>query len=124
MDATLPLAKQDFSLVLGGPIYQLFRRAHLSGPALEQLWRRIWFITLLAWVPLFVLTAMNGQAVGPPSALPFLRDIEAAMRLRNSVAIEVGLLVLAVTVGHWLWRSTIAHGSSSWYAVQGADEMR
>jgi len=173
MDATLPLAKQDFSLVLGGPIYQLFRRAHLSGPALEQLWRRLWFITLLAWLPLLVLTAMDGRAVGPPSTLPFLRDIEAqvrllvalplliaaelvvhlrgravvvqfldrglvrpadvprfnaliesAMRLRNSVAIEVGLLVLAVTVGHWLWRSTIAHGSSSWYAVQGADEMR
>jgi len=173
MDATLPLAKQDFSLVLGGPIYQLFRRAHLSGPALEQLWRRLWFITLLAWLPLLVLTAMDGQAVGPPSTLPFLRDIEAqvrllvalplliaaelvvhmrgravvaqfldrglvrpadvprfnaliesAMRLRNSVAIEIGLLVLAVTVGHWLWRSTIAYGSSSWYAVQDEGRMR
>jgi hypothetical protein len=26
----------DFSRVLGGPLYQLLRRAHLSGPALEQ----------------------------------------------------------------------------------------
>jgi hypothetical protein len=173
MDATLPLATQDFSLVLGGPIYQLFRRAHLSGPALEQLWRRLWVITLLAWGPLLVLSAMDGHAVGPPSTLPFLRDIEAqvrflvalplliaaelvvhgrtraivaqflerglvrpadvprfgaliasAMRLRNSLAVELGLLVLVATVGHWFWRSTIAFGASSWYAVPEGDRMQ
>jgi hypothetical protein len=172
MDATLPLAKQDFSLVLGGPIYQLFRRAHLSGPALEQLWRRIWIITLVAWAPLLVLSIADGHAVGPPSTLPFLRDIEAqvrflvalpifiaaelivhlrtraivtqfldrglvrpedtprfdalitsAMRLRNSVPIELGLVVLVATVGHWLWRSTIAFGAGSWYAVPEGDGM-
>ena len=172
MGATVPLAKQDFSLVLGGPLYQLFRRAHLSGPALEQLWRRLWVITLLAWVPLLVLSVVEGHALGPPSTLPFLRDIEAqvrflvalpiliaaelvvhqrgrgvilafvdrglvrpadvprfngfidsAMRLRNSVAIEVGLLVLTVVVGHWLWRSSIAFGSNSWYAIQGPEGM-
>ncbi len=27
----------DFSLVLGGPLYQLLRRAHLTGGALELL---------------------------------------------------------------------------------------
>lgn len=172
MDATVPLAKQDFSLVLGGPLYQLFRRAHLSGPALEQLWRRLWVITLIAWLPLLVLSVVDGRALGPPSALPFLRDIEAqvrflvalpiliaaelivhqrgrgvilafvdrglvrpadiprfnglidsAMRLRNSVAIELGLLVLTVVMGHWLWRSTIAFGSSSWYAVHDGGRM-
>lgn len=173
MDATLPLVTQDFSLVLGGPIYQLFRRAHLSGPALEQLWRRIWVITLVAWLPLLVLSAIDGRAVGPASPLPFLRDIEtqarllvalplliaaelvvhlrtrgvvagfldrrlvrstdvprfeallaSAMRLRNSVAIELGLLVLVATVGQWLWRSTIAFGSASWYAVSEEGRMR
>ena len=173
MDASVPLAKQDFSLVLGGPLYQLFRRAHLSGPALEQLWRRLWVITLVAWLPLLVLSVIDGRAVGPPSPLPFLRDIEAqvrflvalplfiaaelvvhmrtrgvvagfpdrglvrpadvpryealiasAMRLRNSVAIEIGLLVIVATVGQWLWRSTIAFGSGSWYAVHAGDRMR
>jgi hypothetical protein len=154
----------DFSLVLGGPVYQLFRRAHLAGPALEQLWRRIWVITLVAWLPLLCLSAWAGRLVGPPSALPFLRDIEAqvrflvalpvliaaelivhqrtrsvvaqfldrgivrpkdvprfdaaiasALRLRNSVVLEVGL-VLVVTVWHWVWQSTIAFGAPSWYA--------
>ena len=31
----------DFSLVLGGPVFQLFRWAHLSGDTMELLKRRI-----------------------------------------------------------------------------------
>jgi hypothetical protein len=172
MDASVPPAQHDFSLVVGGPLYQLFRRAHLSGPALEQIWRRIWFVTLVAWLPLLVLSVVEGHAVGPPSTLPFFRDIESqvrflvalpvliaaelvvhvrtraivaqflerglvrpadvprfdgliasAMRLRNSIPVEVGLVVLVATLGHWLWRSTIAYGSASWYAVPDAGGM-
>jgi hypothetical protein len=163
----------DFSLVLGGPLYQMFRRAHLSGPALEQLGRRIWVLTLLAWLPLLLLTIATGKAWGPPSSLPFLRDIEAqvrflvavpmlvaaelivhrrtrstvaqfldrglvrpqdvprydgaiasALRLRDSVPLELALLLLVATVGHWLWRSTIAFGAPSWYAAPENGGMR
>ena len=35
-----PPNPHDFSLVLGGPLYQLIGRAHLSGDALELLLRR------------------------------------------------------------------------------------
>jgi hypothetical protein len=36
MDATgLRRDSDDFSVVLGGPLYQMVRRAHLSGDALE-----------------------------------------------------------------------------------------
>ena len=38
--ATTLEATPDFSLVLGGPLFQLFRRAHLSGDALELMHRR------------------------------------------------------------------------------------
>lgn len=31
----------DFSLVLGGPLYQLFRKAHLEGDHLELLYRHL-----------------------------------------------------------------------------------
>src|SRR6266542_98578 len=41
-------ARPDFSLVLGGPLFQLYRRAHLSGDALELLHLRILVITPLA----------------------------------------------------------------------------
>lgn len=46
----------DFSLVLGGPLYQLWRRTHLSGDALQLLHRRVIVLILLAWMPLLVLT--------------------------------------------------------------------
>jgi hypothetical protein len=37
-----PLADpEDFSIILGGPLYQLWRRVHLSGNALELVNRRI-----------------------------------------------------------------------------------
>jgi hypothetical protein len=36
----------DFSLVLGGPLYQLFRRAHLAGEALELMRRRVITVTI------------------------------------------------------------------------------
>lgn len=37
--ATVPRALQEppvFSLMLGGPVYQIFQRAHLAGPALVK----------------------------------------------------------------------------------------
>ena len=39
----------EFSLVLGGPLFQLLRRAHLTGGTLGLLQRRILLISRLAW---------------------------------------------------------------------------
>ena len=39
------------------------------------------------------------------------------MRLRNSVPVELGLLASVYTIGLWLWRSQIALGTSTWYAI-------
>ena len=103
MDVSVPLAKQDFSLVLGGPLFQVLRRAHLSGPALEQLGRRIWVLTVVAWVPLLVLSAIEGRALGPPSALPFLRDIEAQVRL----LVALPMLIAAELVVHQRGRGVV-----------------
>ena len=52
------------SLVLGGPLYQLWRRLYAAGPALELLARRMIGIPLVAWLPLLVLTAYDGVAIG------------------------------------------------------------
>ena len=161
----------DFSLVLGGPLYQLYRRAHLAGPSLDHLRRRIVVIASLAWAPLLLLSAIGGHLTGAGAS--FLHDIEthirfliavpvliaaelivhqrirpvvkqfidrglivpdevpmfnaaidSAMRRRNSVAIEVGLLVLVYTVGLWIWREQIALGSTTWYAIREDTGMR
>jgi hypothetical protein len=82
---------EDFSLVLGGPLFQLLRRAHLSGNALE-LWRkRIVFFGLVSWLPLLVLSALEGQALGGRVAVPFLLDLEVHVKF----LLVVPLLVAA-----------------------------
>jgi hypothetical protein len=162
----------DFSLVLGGPLFQLYRRTHLSGDALELLRRRVLLITLFAWLPLLFLSVLDGHAFGGAIKIPFLLDVEAnvrflvalpaliiaelvvhrrisplvrrfverrivldedlpaynaaiksALRVRNSVAVEVTLLALVYTVGLWIWRSQIALGTATWYAKPDASHL-
>jgi hypothetical protein len=86
----------DFSVVLGGPLYQLVRRAHLSEGALDLLRRRVVVISLLAWLPLLVLSALNGEAWGDAVPVPFLMDIEAHARLLGALP----LLIIAELVVH------------------------
>lgn len=83
-------AQPDFSLVLGGPLYQLFRRAHLSGDALELLHRRVVLITLITWVPLVLLTLLSGHALGDSIQIPFFHDVETQVRFLIALPILVG----------------------------------
>lgn len=163
-----PDSKQDndFSLVLGGPLYQLFIRARLGTDALGLLKRRIIIISLFSWLPLLLLSLLFGEKVSADIKVPFLYDIEvhtrfllalplmiaaelvvhqrlkplilqfvareiipaesrlqfeaivgSAMRLRNSVLIEVLLIVLVFTAGHSVWSSQMALESATWFSV-------
>src|SRR5262252_5447162 len=62
---------QNFSLVLGGPLYQLLRRAHLSDDALHLVRQRVVVIALVAWLPLFALSALEGHLLAGTVAVPF-----------------------------------------------------
>jgi hypothetical protein len=155
---------ESFSLVLGGPLYQLMLRSGLIRPPLGQVGWRIAIITSFAWLPLAVLSLLGGRFVGGVR-VPFLYDFEvqtrllfalplmilaelivyirmraitvqfverqiitdklrpafdaiisSAMRLRNSVATEVGLLVFVFVAGGYVWRTTLALHSDTWYA--------
>jgi hypothetical protein len=157
----------DFSLVLGGPIFQFFRRSHLAGEGLELLHRRLLIITLAAWLPLLLLSTFSSLA-GNTGRLSFLHDvevhvrflialpvlvaaelivhsrtrpvvrrfverrivlpqdlprfhsaIESAVRLRNSIPIEAGLLLFVYTFGLWLWHGRIGLDTSTWYGMPG-----
>lgn len=160
---------QDFSLVLGGPLYQLYLRIGLALPALELVARRIVVISSICWLPLLLLSTLEGHLTGgvrdpfllDPEvhvrflfALPLLissevlvhqrmrqvveqfteRDLiapkdrarfheilESAMRLRNSVTAEFGLLILVSTFGYWFWRNKVTLTVSSWYALPFGD---
>jgi hypothetical protein len=84
---------QDFSLVLGGPIYQLFRKSHISGDGLEHLYRRLIVITLIAWLPLLILTAAASEA-GGVHRLSFLRDVEVHARFLVALPVLIGAELL------------------------------
>jgi hypothetical protein len=71
----------DFSLVLGGPVFQLFRRSHLSGNGLELVHRRIMAITLFAWLPLLLLSILGSHLLTHTVKVPFLHDIETHVKL-------------------------------------------
>ena len=93
----------DFSLVLGGPLFQLLRRAHLSDDALTHLRQRIVVISLLCWLPLLVLSALEGQVLGGRAAVPFLLDLEVHVRF----LVAVPLLILAELVVHLRMRFVV-----------------
>ena len=67
---------QNFSLVLGGPLYQLLRRARLADDALLGVRQRMIVISLVAWLPLLLLSALEGKLLGGGVAVPFLLDTE------------------------------------------------
>ena len=84
----------EFSLVIGGPLFQLLRRAHLSDDALQLVRQRIVVISLLAWLPLLILSAVDRKMIGGV-AVPFLFDIEVHVRflLAMPLLIAAELLV-------------------------------
>lgn len=161
----IPREEEDFSLALGGPLYQLYLRTGLARPALDLLIRRVIGISLICWLPLLLLAAFDGHLLGGV-AVPFLRDPEvhvrfliaiplliaaevlihqrlrpivmefskrgiiapkdlprfeaiigSAIRLRNSVTLEVVLLIVVTTLGVWVWRENFTLKVSTWYAT-------
>jgi hypothetical protein len=86
----------DFSVILGGPLFQMFRRAHLCGDALQLVRRRILAITLFAWFPLLILSALGGHLRGDAVRIPFLNDIEAHVRF----LLALPMLLIAELVVH------------------------
>jgi hypothetical protein len=63
---TAPAHPLRFSLVEGGPLYQIGRRLGLS-PGSRGLVQLGLLLAALTWVPLFVLNAMAGRASYPSS---------------------------------------------------------
>lgn len=86
----------DFSLVQGGPLFQLLRRSHLTDDALGLLYRRILTISLFAWLPLLVLSALEGKMLGGGVTVPFLLDVEVHVRF----LVATPLLIVAELVVH------------------------
>jgi hypothetical protein len=94
---------RDFSLVLGGPLFQLLRQAHLSDNALTLVRRRVIVSVIITWLPLLVLSALEGNAWDGNAAVPFLQDVEAQSRF----LVALPLLVIAELVVHQRMRPLV-----------------
>jgi hypothetical protein len=91
----------DFSLVLGGPLFQLLRRARLADDALLLARRRVVVISLIAWLPLLALAALRGQLLGGGVAVPFLLDVDVHVKF----LVAMPLLIAAELVVHQRMRT-------------------
>jgi hypothetical protein len=87
---------REFSLVLGGPFFQLLRRIHLTGNALELVRQRILITVSVVWLPLLALSVLEGQAWGGRAAVPFLWDVDVHVRF----LLALPLLIVAELVVH------------------------
>jgi hypothetical protein len=90
-----PAGGPDFSLVLGGPLFQLLRRGRFTDDTMKLVHRRILLAVLITWAPLLALSALDGVLVGG-RAIPFLNDIESHLRF----LVVVPLLIAAELVVH------------------------
>lgn len=102
-ESSFPENPHDFSLVLGGPLFQLLRRTHLEGDHLELLYRRILITSLLAWLPLLLLV-MLGPSAGSVGRFFFLRDVETHVRF----LIALPVLIAAEFLVHLRTRPVVS----------------
>ena len=104
-EPTEPLSPEppDFSLILGGPLFQLLRRAHLSGDAAELVWRRVIALALITWLPLLLLSIAEGHAWGDSVKVPFLFDVDVHARF----LLALPLLIVAELVVHQRMRLVV-----------------
>jgi hypothetical protein len=103
----------DFSLVLGGPLYQLYLRTRLASPTLELVVRRVIGICLFCWLPLLFLATIEGHLVGGVRD-PFLFDPDVHIRFLAALPLLIAseLLVhkrMRVVVAQFLDRGIIAN---------------
>ena len=106
-DAAHPFLREppDFSLVVGGPLYQIFRRARLEGATPDELMRpRILVLTAIAWVPLLLLSLVEGNLWPGSVKLPFFNDISTQVRF----LLALPLLVMAEMIVHQRMRPLVA----------------
>src|SRR5262249_2808088 len=85
--------REDFSLVLGGPLFQLLRKSHLRGDGLELLHRRIVASALITWLPLLVLNTVSA-GMGSAAQISFFHDIEVHVRFLIALPILIGAELL------------------------------
>jgi hypothetical protein len=82
---------QDLPLFQGGVFFQILRWARLAGNDSKKVGQRVAALVLLTWLPLLVLSAIDGRLMDESFSVPFLVDVEAHIRF----LVVLPLLLLA-----------------------------
>jgi hypothetical protein len=87
-------AARNFSIVVGGPVYDFFLRIGLVRRGLPNVRPRVIAFVAIAWLPLLVLSIKDGLAIGDRVTIPLLLDFSTYGRL----LLALPLLLLAEVV--------------------------
>ena len=87
-------AAHDFSIVLGGPVYDFLQRIGLVRLGLPNIFRRIIAVIVITWVPLLLLSIKDGLVIGDAVKIALLHDYSTYGRL----LIGLPLLLVAEVV--------------------------
>jgi len=79
----------SFALFDGGPFYRLQQRLGLVRDEQRRIGFRVLVAVLISWVPLVVLAAVQGVAVGPTRLESFLMDFAANVRFLVTVPVFI-----------------------------------
>lgn len=91
---------ENFSITRGGPLHWLVFRLGYAGSERRLVARRALFGVFITWLPLFVLSVVDGQAFGHQIKIPFIRDF--AVNVRFLIALPI--LILAESGIDRRWR--------------------
>jgi hypothetical protein len=75
-------------------------------------------------IPGILRQFLDRNIIAPENRAAFEERVASAVRLRNSVSVELGLLICAVTIGHWTWSHNLALQIASWYGSQAGGRMQ
>jgi hypothetical protein len=96
---------ESFSLTQGGPLYRLHLRFGHAHEERARVLRRALLAVVVTWLPLLVLSIIQGVAYGKQLQIPFLRDF--AVNVRFLVALPI--LILAESSIDHEWRLLVVH---------------
>src|SRR3990172_8223010 len=104
----------DFTLFEGGPLHRLWRRFGFVTPWVASLEPRVVLISIVAWLPLLVLSLWEGLTL-TGSKVPFLYDFQVQARFLLAlplflVAEGFAHQVLTPTLGTFVERGIIREG--------------
>jgi hypothetical protein len=94
VDQNTNLPIRPFLLMEGGPIYNIQKRIGIIKKDAPLNKKRALVAALITWLPLLILSALEGTAFGHSVAVPFLRDFSTYTRF----LLAVPLLLLAENI--------------------------